>query len=122
MSNANNSKLEDLKDRLYAELKATSTESEEFKAAFRYLRELESDKEEDLEIKELEKEHLKIKIEKERSEIKNLETEKKAWFGMTPDAIVPALLGFAGVVVIVSAETFGTAILNSKAMTRLPKP
>lgn len=119
---------QELVDRLYAELRATNTNSDEFRAAFRYIQELEEkntpprSERDDLEI-----ESLMLKNEKERAEIKKLqeptpEPEKETFFTKHANVLIPAAGTFAGVVVIVCAEVFGTAILNSKAFNRLPKP
>lgn len=116
-------------DRLYAELNATNTESDEFKAAFRYIQELE-DKNQDSDERDrkaLELEALRIKNDKELLEIKKLSAPEppevtESFLEKNMNVLIPAAATFAGVVVIVVAEVFGPAILNSKAFNRLPKP
>ena len=122
-NNPDSDPYEMLRDRLYAEINASDTESPEFAAAFNFVQKMESKEEPDPELKELEKEALKMKIEKERTEIQNLQPKEKAFKDkINWDVVIPAAATLAGVVVIVSAEIFGPAILNSKALNRLPKP
>lgn len=80
-------------DRLYAELKASTTESPEFEKAFDYLQTLEAP------------------VKKEQR-----------WYQPSPDALVAALASVAQVVLVVGAESVGNQIINSKATGMLVKP
>ena len=124
MTNANHSKLEELKELLRDELKSHDVESPQYAAAFKYLVALEDRTEVDPEIAELEKERIKISIDRERLELNNVVSEKTPWYKSEAviGAGITAAAGLVGVIVIVTAEQFGTVILNSKAMNRLPKP
>lgn len=82
-----------LVDRLYAELNASTTESPEFEKAFDYLQTLEAP------------------VKKE-----------PRWYQPSPDAVVAALASVVGVVLVVSAESIGNQIINSKATGMLAKP
>lgn len=121
---SDNQKKQDLKDRLYAELKASTTESEEFKSAFRYIQELDKEDQADPEIDALNKEHLKIKIEKDRIETEKLKEPEpvESFMSKHANVLIPAVGTLSGILVIVCAEVFGQAIMNSKAMNRLQRP
>lgn len=147
MTNVNPSQAEELRNRLYDDLKSNEVESPQFAAAFKHLLTLEERQEIDPEtaqlekerlrltvererleldpeISGLEKERLKISIDRERLELNNVVAEKTPWYKSEAviGAVITAGAGLAGVVVIVVAEQFGTVILNTKAMNRLPKP
>ena len=119
--NANATPKELLLDRLYAELKANPTGTDEFEAAFKYIQKLEPE-EKDPELLELEKQRLKIQIVKDETEIKketahikNLH-KKDPFFERHADAIITAAAGIFGVALVVGAEQLGNQILNSKAL------
>lgn len=116
-----------LLDRLYAEMKSTNVNSDEFRAAFRYAAELREEKTEaqrklefDISLQKLSREAAETqqrlaetaRIEKETA----APNEKKSFFDKHGDAIIGAAAGVVGVVLVVSAESLGNKILNSKAL------
>lgn len=124
MTNENPSRLSQLKTHLYDELASLDVDSPQFAAGIKHILTLEAYQEIDPETKELEKERLKVNIQKERLELNNVVSEKTPWYKSEAiiGAGITAAAGLMGVIVIVTAEQFGTVILNSKAMNRLPKP
>ena len=119
-----------LLERLYAELKANPTGTDEFEAAFKYIKQLDAD-EKDPELVELEREAMRVKIQRERASAHREDTDahiaereanarlhapKIPFFERHADALITAAAGIVGVALVVGAEQLGNQILNSKAL------
>lgn len=110
-----------LKDRLIAEMNATSTGTPEFESAFKFVQLMEQ-KEKDPDLILLDRAQKELELQRTRAEIKKLEheiekeEEKESFFQRHGDALITAGAGILGVALVVAAEQIGNQILNSKAL------
>lgn len=120
--------------RLYQELNQIDVLNPDFQTTLEKIQSLEKAK--DYSVLELEKLKLQTQIKREEQEAAKLESEafkiqtdawatqqesekeekKESFFARHGDAIITAAAGTLGVVLVVSAESIGNKILNSKAM------